>query len=291
MKLSSTRRRTRRRTRRFHPHAFTLVELLVVIGIIALLISILLPTLSSARKAANLVKCQATMRELGLAMQMYSQAYKGYMPAGRVVPEAFHHGTVQIDMPPGAYVFWWMRLQQLKYLPGIDDPTRGVALCPSDDTPYWPFQEYPNHKNLQCSYGINPKMSVASDSNGDGICDFQGHRHPRLIAAKNSAEKILVAEVSYGWIASWYAPNTFLGGAGVPGSEWFDFDWYRHNIKSGSRVKGRMNVLFLDGHVALVKQGVDLPGYFGNEIYSMADWIVGTQAAKRGERQWLPQVP
>jgi len=134
-------------------------------------------------------------------------------------------------------------------------------------------------------------MSVASDSNGDGICDFQGHRHPKVIAAKNTSEKILLAEVSYGWLASWFAPNSYLGGAGVPGSEWFDFDWYRHHVKSGNRLRGRMNVLYLDGHVASVNQGVDVVGKFNNDICSMADWVVGAEVAKRGERQWLPMVP
>jgi prepilin-type N-terminal cleavage/methylation domain-containing protein/prepilin-type processing-associated H-X9-DG protein len=60
--------------------AFTLVELLVVTGIIAVLIAILLPSMQKAREAANTVACGANLRQIGMGMQMYVSDQRGCIP-------------------------------------------------------------------------------------------------------------------------------------------------------------------------------------------------------------------
>src|SRR5881396_2230208 len=73
--------------------AFTLVELLVVIGIIAVLIGILLPALARARSASRTTVCLSNLRQMGTAWMMYLSDSKGRLPQSVWQPPAAFTGT------------------------------------------------------------------------------------------------------------------------------------------------------------------------------------------------------
>ena len=121
--------------RKQHRRGFTLVELLVVIGIIALLLGILLPTISRAREAANRVKCASQLRQIGQFAAMYAGAYNNFLPLGYVSQETY---------TPGNRVIWYMQQGTFAngpvglgylYSSGIikskSDFTRQIWYCPS----------------------------------------------------------------------------------------------------------------------------------------------------------------
>ena len=78
---------------------FTLVELLVVIGIIALLISILLPALSKARRSATRIKCMNNVRSAGQLFFNYAVENKGYFPCGVDIKKGQAQSSWIWDMP------------------------------------------------------------------------------------------------------------------------------------------------------------------------------------------------
>ena len=111
---------------------FTLVELLVVIGIIALLISILMPSLSRAREAANRTACLSNLRQIGMAFVMYANEHKGTFP--RAAPMNW------AGPRPEDWIHWQdtgpvlRQLDESSLANYLGKPVNvGVLRCPSDD--------------------------------------------------------------------------------------------------------------------------------------------------------------
>ncbi len=102
--------------------AFTLVELLVVIGIIGLLISILLPSLKRARERANQIKCASQLHQLGVAFAAYAADGKGWLPAW----SGWHVYPPGSSPEDNAGISWTEQLA-----PYIGNPDARVYNCPS----------------------------------------------------------------------------------------------------------------------------------------------------------------
>ncbi len=106
---------------------FTLVELLVVVAIIALLVSILLPSLSRARSLSKQVKCGGNLKQIGSAMQMYLQSNRDWFPAWSVWHVWGFYGTEQDGTGGDAEgPAWTEMLRDDGSLPSIN-----IYQCPS----------------------------------------------------------------------------------------------------------------------------------------------------------------
>ncbi|HEX8914583.1 MAG TPA: prepilin-type N-terminal cleavage/methylation domain-containing protein [Humisphaera sp.] len=111
---------------------FTLVELLVVIGIIALLMSILLPTLGRVKEQGNKIKCMSNLRQIGQAMIMYADKNKDMYPFAAST-NSLHREEDFIHWQEGNPAIKMENSALAPYLTPGEDGLKAIFRCPSDE--------------------------------------------------------------------------------------------------------------------------------------------------------------
>jgi len=199
--------------RRKRRTGFTLIELLVVVAIIAILAAMLLPALSQAREKARQAKCISNLKQIGVALRLYTDDWGGYFPKETAT------------WTDGGQIYWCGLLGYLGYLPtysGIRASYAGnkyrdnrVFRCPSVRS-----------MNQWTDYGIN----VKTDGKKEKLFSHSSNTVLAADASSTGANYVTGISNSYTSSSGWCTPDYEYRVA-----------WPRHT--------GGANILFMDGHV------------------------------------------
>jgi prepilin-type N-terminal cleavage/methylation domain-containing protein/prepilin-type processing-associated H-X9-DG protein len=237
--------------------AFTLIEILVVVAIIALLIAILLPSLARAKEMARMVQCQSNMRQISMAFCSYVVENKGRLPGGYYDQYADWLGAANrpgyTGRQPDDGVIW-------KYM----GRQRQAYLCPQDAL-----------ENHDFSYSCNIILSGAKTEMLAGahhpLSDFANRDHRASATRRMKAFEgvpMLIEEDALYWLDN----GNHEGG-------WANNDRIsERHLKAGFRGFG--NIGFTDGHVGKVQLWPGKPGSTNDDYFCANDQCIHTMGRK-----------
>ena len=210
---------------------FTLIELLVVVAIIALLVSILLPSLSRAKEQARQVKCGVNLRSIGQARATCDVANNGFGPT----------------WDDGSETRWMLTWVDIFYDEGFLDDT-DAGLCPSDERPDEPMDARGRdwHFNFvlgDFGTGSEIKFGVRTSYALNGVMSWNDPRDRH----RDTARQVYAIDGWWCWFGSLNAQWVATGGNGGP--PWLYPNWEGTMVGWRHMAELAANTLFLDGHV------------------------------------------
>ena len=210
--------------------AFTLIELLTVIAIIAILAAILIPAVGKVREGANQTKCVSNLRQLAVAANVYASDYHG------------NFVSLYSDVP--GEIVW---IDQIAPYVGGEHANRifEVINCPSAEH----IMEYDGVRTATYSYGWNPALIPDTrDLDGDG--EFASPT--RLMKVQRPSETLLLADTIQMEARGGWGNDYFVNVGDAPyNPATADNPISEAALSSGfsDRHGGRGNAAFVDGHV------------------------------------------